>query len=114
MALNVGGSTLGDFFGAAAEDFLVDDPRSAFYAFAPDLAGSPNLRRGFADLFPMAQDEFRGGQARQLLEGTLPTGTFSDFLRNDFPFLERYLRRSPRARGDISPRLSPRTVFNFA
>ena len=107
--LDLGG---GGFFGATAEDFLVDDPRSAFFSFASRFDRSPAQRRFFQSQFPFAQDIFGGEQASSLLSGMFPTETFTEFTGR-FPFLERFLAQSPRARGDREAQLSPRTAFSF-
>ncbi|MAH48318.1 hypothetical protein CMI37_21010 [Candidatus Pacearchaeota archaeon] len=107
-----GDSPLSSFFGASPEDFLVDDPLSAYLAFSPRLAGSPNRRRGFRGLFPSVLDEFRGQRARSLKRGVIPTQSFTNFLE-DYPILQRYLEEGPRERGERPNAFAPRLRFNF-
>lgn len=112
MAFHPDAAALGNFFGATAEDFLVDDPRSAFMGVAQGFGTTPRRRRFVRDFFPTFQDIFRGERARSLEAGILPTETVTQRATR-FPFLERFLARSPRARGDNPTRFAPRTRFNF-
>ena len=91
---------------------LADEPRSAFFSFAPRLAGSQNQRAFFQDFFPQALNEFRGYEGVALRQGLLPDRTFTDFL-SEFPFLERYLSATQEQRGVAQRRLAPNVRFAF-
>jgi hypothetical protein len=102
-----------DLFGLTAEELLSDQERAQFFAFEPEFARSPKQRDFFRGFFPTFFDTFQGERARSLLEGRVPTETVAERTQR-FPFLEEFLSRSPRARGDQPTRLAPRTRFNFA
>ncbi len=85
-------------------DILGEAPRPVFESFLDELNLSPFMRRFFGEEFEPIQREFQGRAAGQLRAGVLPTETFTESLEQ-FPFLRRFLSRSPAARGDISQRL---------
>lgn len=86
-------------------DILGENPQAVFEAELgriPRLSGF--MRRFFRDEFPDILGEFEGRAVAQLEQGEFPTQTFSESLEQ-FPFLQRFLSRSPGSRGDISTRL---------
>ena len=101
-----------DLFGLTAEELLGEDPRSVFLAKAQPFGTTPRRQRFITEEFPKFLDIFRGDIARDLFAGILPTETVAE-RASRFPFLDRFLARSPRARGDQPTRFAPRTAFNF-
>ncbi|KKL66685.1 hypothetical protein LCGC14_2142500 [marine sediment metagenome] len=104
---HIQGHELGDIF----RDILGENPRAVFEAALSRLSLSPFQMRFFQDEFDPIQREFQGGAAAVLEQGAFPTETFSESLKQ-FPFLRRFMSRSPAARGDISTRLlAPSLTF---
>ena len=92
-------------------DILGEQPRAVFESFGDVFGRTPFMRKFFGEEFQSILDEFRGRAAGQIRAGEFPTQTFGESLEQ-FPFLQRFLSRSPTARGDISGRLlAPRTTF---
>jgi hypothetical protein len=88
------------------KDLLAEDPRAAFFSFAPKLARTQSQREFFQDFFPTVHDEFLGQVGSGLRQQEISQTTFTDFL-GKFPFLQRYLEATAGERATAQRRLAP-------
>ena len=84
---------------------LGENPQAVFESALTRLPQQSSfMTRFFRDEFDDILNEFRGRAVGQLENNEFPTQTFGESLQQ-FPFLQRFLSRSPLSRGDTSGRL---------
>jgi len=97
---------------ASPQDILAESPRSTFFSFQDQFGqgGGPNQRRFFQNQFQDVFNQYLGGLGQQLRQGSIPQGTFEDFL-GDFNFSGEFGRLPPSIRGATTQRFAPPTRF---
>lgn len=81
------------------QEFLAQEPEMEFAALRPRTASS-NFTNYWRGGFGNVWQDYQGRLAKAMMAGRDPTLTFQQHLQN-YPYVQEYLSRSPRARGQM-------------